>query len=182
MKLSTWILLTTSLALFSGTASADTEETSESTQEDESSGLSFGLAATIGEGMYFIHSNVYRSPVSLEVVPSLGWSWFKFDLGLYTTIEDLPIADTSAGHWNFTLRPGARLTPPILPLYVRAAIPLQMQTDDFDWGFLFGVGLDIHLLAILGLVLEVDTTLTQNLDWGGIGIPLEFRAGVSLQF
>jgi hypothetical protein len=176
-----WMLIITSIALWAGLANA--EESAESTQEDgESNGPSFGIYVTIGEGMIFIHSDVYRSPVSLEAVPSLGWSWFKFDLGLYTTLEDLPIADSSAGHWNFTFRPGARLTPPIIPLYFRAAIPLQIQADDFDWGFLFGVGLDFHLFAILGLVLEVDTTLTQDLEWGEVGVPLEFRAGVSLQF
>jgi hypothetical protein len=170
------------IALFP--AAANAEETSDSTEDEdeESDGLSFGIAATIGEGFSVIHSNVDRLPVSLEAVPYLGWSWFKFELGLYTTLEDLQIKGTSVGRWNFSIRPGARLTPPIIPLYLRAAIPLQIQTSDFDWGFLFGIGADIHLIAILGLVIEVDTILTQNLDWGRIGFPLEFRLGVSLNF
>ena len=143
---------------------------------------SFGLAATIGEGMYIIDGDVYRSPVSLEAVPSLGWSWFKFDLGLLTTLESIKIAGSNVGHWNFTFRPGGRLTPPFMPLYLRVAFPLQIQRHDFDWGVLFGVGVDIPLILILGLVIEIDTALTKNLEWGGEGFPLEFRLGLSLHF
>jgi len=145
-------------------------------------GYSFGLAATIGEGMYIIDGDVYRSPVSLEAVPSLGWTWFKFDLGVLTTLESVAIAGSNVGHWNFTFRPGGRLTPPFMPLYLRIAFPLQIQRHDFDWGVLFGVGVDIPLLLILGLVIEVDTALTKNLEWGGEGLPLEFRIGLSLHF
>ena len=151
-------------------------------EEENSSGYTFGLALTIGEGMYFIHDGVFRGPVSLEVVPSFGWTWFKFDLGLVTTLESIRIAGTNVGDWNFTFRPGARLTPPIIPLYLRFAVPLQIQRHDFDWGLMFGVGADIHIIGILGIVLEVDTTLSKNLEWGGRGIPLEFRGGVSLHF
>jgi hypothetical protein len=151
-------------------------------EEEESSGYNFGLALTIGEGMYFIDDGVSRGPVSLEVVPSFGWAWFKFDLGLSTTLESIRIAGTNVGDWNFTFRPGARLTPPMIPLYLRFAVPLQIQQHDFDWGLMFGVGADIHIFWILGIVLEVDTTLSKNLEWGGRGIPLEFRGGVSLHF
>lgn len=142
----------------------------------------FGLAATIGEGMYFIHGDVYRSPVSLEAVPSLGWSWFKFDLGLLTTLESVKVAGSNVGHWNFTFRPGGRLTPPIIPVYLRVAFPLQIQQHNFDWGVLFGVGIDIPIILILGFVFEVDTALTKDLEWGGDGIPLEFRLGLSFHF
>ncbi|RJO64291.1 MAG: hypothetical protein C4523_18770 [Myxococcales bacterium] len=160
-------------ALAAGVASA--EEGSPSTDY----GYTLGLAATVGEGMYFIDGGVYRSPVSLELVPSLGFSWFKFDLGLYTTVESLQIAGTNVGYWNFTFRPGGRLTPPMIPLYLRAAIPLQIQRHNFDWGVMFGLGADIPILGMLGIVLEADTTLSKDLDWGGGGIPLEFRAGLS---
>lgn len=149
---------------------------------DESSGdrgYDFGLAFTVGEGMYFIHDHTYRGPVSLEVVPSLGWSWFKLDLGLSSTLESIRIAGTHVGDWNFTFRPGGRLTPPFLPLYLRAAIPLEIHQHSFNWGVLFGLGADIKLFWIIGLVIEVDTTLQKNLSWGGDGVPLEFRAGLS---
>ena len=163
---------------------ARAEEGSQST-ETGSSGrydYTFGLALTIGEGMYFIDGSVYRSPVSLELVPSLGWSWFKFDLGLSATLESIRIAGTDVGYWNFTFRPGARLTPPMTPLYLRVAFPLQIQRHNFDWGVMFGAGADIPIIWILGIVLEVDTTLSNDLEWGGSGVPLEFRVGPSLHF
>lgn len=180
MKSILHILSALAIALASHTAEA--EEGSRSDNENRNRGYSIGLAATVGEGMYFIDGNVYRSPVTLEVVPSLGWSWFKFDLGLSTTLESVRIENTNVGHWNFTFRPGGRLTPPMIPLYLRVAFPLQIQRNNFDWGVLFGVGVDIHIIAILGIVFEVDTTLTRDLEWGGRGIPLEFRIGISLHF
>jgi hypothetical protein len=142
----------------------------------------FGLSITLGEGMYFVNGTVYRQQVSLEVVPSFGWSWFKIDFGLYTVLESLWIPNYNVGYWNFTFRPGGRMTPPMIPLYFRFAFPLQIQRDHFDYGVLLGLGADIPVLPILGIVLEVNTTLTNDLEWGGAGVPLEFRAGVALHF
>jgi hypothetical protein len=85
MRIAARILLVVAITLAAGAARA--EEESRSTDSGSSSGYRFGLQLTIGEGMYFIHNDVYRSPVSLELVPSLGWSWFKFDLGLSTTLN-----------------------------------------------------------------------------------------------
>ncbi len=180
MKLATLVLFLVALTLAPGAAMA--EEGSQSSGGAADNGYSFGLAATIGEGMYFIDSDVYRGPVSIEVVPSFGWSWLKLDLGLSTTLESIRIAGTDVGNWNFTFRPGGRLTPPMLPLYLRAAFPLQIQRHNFDYGIMFGVGTDIPLFGALGLVLEVDTTLSKDLEWGGKGVPLEFRGGVSFRF
>ena len=181
MKFSMRVLFVIAVTLAAGTARAE-EEGSDDTGSASSDGYSFGLQLTIGEGMYFYDGGVYRSPVSLELVPSLGWSWFKFDLGLSATLESVQIESTNVGYWNFTFRPGARLTPPMIPLYLRVAFPLQCQRHDFDWGLMFGAGLDIHLIAILGIVLEIDTALTHDLKWGGDGVPLEFRAGLSFHF
>lgn len=167
------------MVLAAGTARA--EEGAEP-QGEEESGYVWGLAITLGEGMYFIDDDVFRGPVSLEVVPSFGWPWFKFDLGLSTTLESIRIGGTNLGYWNFTFRPGGRLTPPMLPLYLRMAVPLQIQRHDFDYGLMFGVGADFPIWGILGIVIEVDTTLSKNMEWGGDGVPLEFRAGVSLHF
>ena len=147
-----------------------------------SNGYTFGLALTIGEGVYFVHKSAYRGPVSLEAVPSFGWSWFKFDLGVSTTLESVRIAGSKLGYWNWTFRPGGRITPPMIPLYLRVAFPLQIQRHDFDYGVMFGVGADIPVFGFLGVVLEIDTTLSKHLSWGGDGVPLEFRAGVSFHF
>jgi hypothetical protein len=180
MKLMARILMVFAMTLAAGAASA--EEESQEEDEGSSDGYRFGLQLTIGEGMYFIDHDVYRSPVSLELVPSLGWSWFKFDLGLSATLESIRIAGSHVGYWNFTFRPGGRLTPPMIPLYLRVAFPLQIQRDNFDWGLMFGAGVDIHIIAILGIVFEIDTALTHDLEWGGEGVPLEFRVGISLHF
>jgi hypothetical protein len=180
MKYFAQVLLIVSIALAAGAARAN--EDSRSNERESSRGYSIGLQLTLGEGMYFIDSDVYRSPVTIEVVPSIGWSWFKFDLGLLTTLESIRIADTNVGYWNFTFRPGGRLTPPMIPLYFRVAFPLQIQRDNFDWGVMMGLGVDIHIIAILGIVFEVDTALTKDLEWAGRGIPLEFRGGISLHF
>ncbi len=180
MKKAVTALFVVAIALAAVEARA--EEGAGSSETGSKRGFTFGFAATIGEGMYFIDHHVYRGPVSLEVVPSIGWSWFKFDLGLYWTVESLRISDTRVGFWNFTFRPGGRLTPPMIPLYLRIAFPLQIQQNDFDWGVMLGLGADIHIYKFLGIVLEVDTSLTNRLDWGGNGAPLEFRIGVSFWF
>jgi hypothetical protein len=176
MKTLTMTLL--ALGLFAGTARA----ADESSGGDQSNSGGFSLAATVGEGMYFIDGSVYRGPVSIELVPSFGWRWFKVDLGLANKLESIEIAGTNVGEWSFSFRPGARLAPPMFPLYLRVAFPLTFQTDDFDFGVMLGVGADIPLFGILGLVLEVDTTMSKNLAWGGDGVPLEFRAGLSFAF
>ena len=177
MKSTAWVLFVVAITLAAGAAGA--EEGTPSTEAAKSGGYYFGLAGTIGEGMYFTKGNVYRSPVSLEMVPSFGWSWFKFDLGLSTTVETIQIADTNLGAWNFTFRPGGRLPPPFSPLYLRAAVPLRFRVNNFDWGLMLGVGADIPVLGALGIVIEADTTLNNQLNWGADGIPLEFRAGLS---
>lgn len=188
MKTMIWFLLVTATTLGAGVASAeesaqsDSSSSKQSQSGDSEGGIDFSLAFTIGEGVYFVNSDVYRGPVSLEVVPSVGWTWFKFDLGLSTTLESVEIGGTDLGEWNFQFRPGARLTPPMVPLYLRVAFPVRIQTDDVAGGMLFGLGADIPLLGVLSLVLEVDSTLDSALNWGDDGVPLELRAGVSFHF
>lgn len=160
-----------------GVAHADSYETS----AERHRGFAVGIAATLGEGFYVIDDKGYRGPFSLEAVGSIGWYWFKLDLGLYTTFEHLYLADTRAGYWSFQVRPGMRITPPIVPLYLRFALPLVIQKDDFDWGVLLGLGVDIPVGRVVGIVFELDVTLTDHLDWGGRGFPMEFRAGVSFR-
>lgn len=142
-------------------------------------GYTQGLAVTLGEVLYSIDGDVYRGPLSLELVPSFGGPWLKLDLGLLVTLESIGVADTHAGYRSFTFRPGLRLTPPAIPLYVRAAFPLTFQKDYFDWGLMLGAGVDIRIADAVGLVLEVDTAFTEDLEWGGLALPLEFRGGLS---
>ncbi len=177
MKSTALVLSVAVVTLATGLARAD--DGSELSPFDHSG---FGLALTLGEGMYFVHGSVYREQVTFEVVPSFGWSWFKIDLGLYIAFEDLWIPGFHSGSWNFTFRPGGRVTPPMIPLYFRFAFPLEIQRDYFNYGVLFGLGVDIPILPILGIVLEVDTTLNRDLEWGVVGVPLEFRGGVALHF
>ncbi|MFA6034560.1 MAG: hypothetical protein WC889_16800 [Myxococcota bacterium] len=140
----------------------------------------FRLGLSIGEGMAINGSSVSRIPVSLELVPSLGWTWFKFDLGLYITLEDLQAGNVALDK-NLTLRPGCRFTPTFMPLYFRFAVPLQV-VNNFDVGFLFGLGVDFKLLGPLGIFGEVNTQLTNNFSWGSNGVPLDFHAGLRVAF
>lgn len=157
-------------------------EPSGATQATSRRSSGFGVALTIGEGIYFYGGGAYRGPVSLEVLPSFGGAWIRVDLGLATTLESVRIEGTHVGDWNFTFRPGARLTSPSMPLYLRVAFPLVFRASDFDWGVLFGLGADFRASRLVGIMLEVDTTLTRYLQWGTAGLPLEFRAGVSFHF
>jgi hypothetical protein len=180
MKVTVLVSCLVSMMLVSVLASA--EEGSGSTGTKPGSGHEFSLTGTIGDGAYFIDDKVYRGPVSLEVVPSVGWTWFAADFGVSTTLESIKIAGSHVGNWNTTFRPGARFTPPVTPLYLRAAVPLQVQRDNVDYGLMFGVGADFKLLNTIGLVVEADTTLSKDLEWGGKGVPVEFRAGLSFHF
>jgi hypothetical protein len=134
------------------------------------------LSLSVGEGVYFIDGDTYRGPVSLELVPTLGWELIQFDLGLYATLESLKSADR-----NFIFRPGIRLTPPVIPLYLRVALPIQ-ATHGSDWGLMFGLGVDLPVIPPFGIIVEADTFLTKERDWGGDGVPLEFRVGGRLSF
>jgi hypothetical protein len=180
MKKLASLLIIVAMTLSAALAVAD--EGSSSKDSSSKSGYNWGLDFTIGEGMVFYQGDVYRRPVNLELVPSFGWKWFKFDLGLVVGLESLEVAGTDIGHWAFTFRPGGRLTPPMIPLYLRVAFPLVCQRDNFDFGVMFGLGVDIKVFKILGIIIEVDTSLNDDYSWGGDGVPLEFRVGISLKF
>lgn len=184
MKKLASLLIIVAMTMSAAVAMADegSEEGSGEQKSERSSGYNWGLDFTIGEGMVFHDGDVFRGPVNLELVPSFGWKWFKFDLGLLVTLESLEIDGSDIGHWNFTFRPGGRLTPPMIPLYFRVAFPLVLQRDNFDFGVMFGVGVDIKVFKILGIIIEVDTSLNNDYSWGGDYVPLEFRVGLSLKF
>jgi hypothetical protein len=177
MKTTALILTVAAISLTAGVAKA--QEQSEPFGWT-SSGFELGL--TLGEGVYFVDGDAYREQVSFEVVPSFGWEWFRFDLGLLTTFESFHVGDTNLGNWNFTFRPGGKVTPPMIPLYFRFAFPLEFQRHDFNYGVLFGGGVDIRVIPLLGIVFEIDATLTNELEFGRRGVPLEFRLGVNFFF
>jgi len=177
MKTTALILTVAAITLAAGTAKAD-----ESSEEYGWTGSGFNLGLTLGEGVYFVDGDAYREQFSFEVVPSWGWEWFRFDLGLLTTFESFQVVDTNLGYWNFTLRPGGKVTPPMIPLYFRFAFPLEIHRHDFNFGVLLGGGVDIRVIPILGIVFEINTILTSELDYGRRGVPLEFRLGVNLHF
>lgn len=162
------------------TPAASPVETRSSYGEDDRGTRTFGMTLTLGEGMVLASSEVFRAPVTLSLVPSARWPWFSVDLGLSTALESLTIGDTGISGWGFTFFPGAQLAPPMTPFYVRAAIPLQIRAHGFGWGVLFGVGVDVPLTEHLGIVAEVDSTLSSELSFGGDGVLLEFRVGMSL--
>jgi hypothetical protein len=144
------------------------------------------LSLSVGESVVFHKGDTLRGPFSLELVPSVGWDWFKFDLGLYLTLEDIESSDR-----NFVIRPGFRITPPMLPLYFRFAVPLQ-TTNQFDAGFLIGIGAEWPAGYPVALFGEVDTFGTwrgrvrgDNDERGGGNWdtwPLEFKLGIKLNF
>jgi len=173
MKNKALILTVAAITLAAGVAES---------QEYEETSSGFNLALTLGAGMYFVDGDVHREQVSFEVIPSWGWDWFRFDLGLMTTFESFQVADTNLGNWNFTFRPGGRVTPPMIPLYFRFAFPLELQRHDFNYGVLFGGGVDIRVIPLLGIMFEINTTLTSELEFGRRGVPLEFRLGVNFHF
>jgi len=142
----------------------------------------FALNLTLGETAFRISKKLYRGPFSLELMPSMEMGWLTVDLGLLTALEKVHIANTELGNWGITLRPGGRLTPPPLPVYLRIAFPLQFQAHNFDWGVLFGLGTDLRIFKNIGIVLELDSTLSKALNWGRLGMPWEFRAGLSFHF
>ena len=177
MKTTAIILSVAAITLAAGAAKAD-----ESSEEFGWTSSGFNLGLSLGEGVYFVDGEAYREQVSFEVVPSWGWDWFRFDLGVLTTFESFRIGDTNVGNWNFTFRPGGKVTPPMIPLYFRFAFPLQLQRHAFNYGVLLGGGVDIRVIRLLGIVFEINTTLNSELEFGRRGVPLEFRLGVNFHF
>jgi len=133
------------------------------------------LSFSLGEAVYFVDGDAERSPVSLELTPSYAFEWVKLDLALFAYVEDLDIVGPT-----FALRPGVRVTPPVLPVYARFAIPLHLA-DEFDYGFLLGAGGELSLLDVIAFFLEVNTFFTDDGDWTG-AVPLEFRLGARITF
>lgn len=138
-------------------------------------GVDFGFAVSLGEGVRFDDGTARRLPVSIEFLPSIQpIPWIKVDLGFLGTLEDL----RHEGR-DFLLRPGVRVTPPFLPVYLRVAVPLR-TTHSFDWGFLVGAGASIGV-SIISIFGEIDASFTEEGEWDR-SVPLDFRLGVEVYF
>lgn len=126
------------------------------------------ISFSLGEGIAIKNKDVSRTPLNLEILPSLSYLLLKFDLGFVLSVE---------APADFYLRPGARVCLPWL--YFRGAMPIKL-THGLDVGFLVGVGKNIVSIKILSLFIEVDTFFTR--EWGFSTVPVEGRIGVSLGF
>ena len=165
-------------------SSALADEGSGPTESKADGGYRFGLAATIGEGMYFIHKDVYRGPVSPgSWIPLAGHGSNSTLAYLRRLRASKSQAQTSATGTSPSASRLATNSTHDSPLYLRVAVPLQIQRHDFDLGpIVWCRRRDIHIVWILGIVLEADTTLSNHLKWGGDGVPLEFRVGLSFHY
>jgi hypothetical protein len=126
------------------------------------------LTLSAGEGVYWVKGDAKRTPFNAEVIPSFSFMLLKFDLGLVSVFEP---------EFNFMLRPGVRVCPPIL--YFRGAVPLKL-THGFDYGFLLGAGKNLISIGIASIFIEIDTFFTKKGGWDIV--PVEARAGIEFGF
>ena len=85
-----------------------------------------------------------------------------------------------------TVRLGITLSPPVLPIYVRAALPLHLEPSPFIAGIRVGAGLTLLSLAVAKIFIEGDVDFPL---FGGTGTPSAFSqqtfslgAGVAFSF
>ena len=111
-------------------------------------------------------------------------SIIAFDLELSEAFRINPPAGQDMRQGT-TLWPGITLSPPVIPIYVRAAVPFHLEPSPFLAGLRVGAGLTGNLL-VLKLYLEADADFPL---FGGTGAPDAFSqqnislgAGVSFQF
>lgn len=134
------------------------------------------LYVSAGQGLYlrgWDTADALRGPVSVEVVPSIGWDLIKLDLGVWIPTEQLKDRDQTV-----VLRPGVRLTPG--PIFIRAAAPIHLGTERVDSGVLLGLGARLKLGRTLGVFIEADGFPSSRDDFDSM--PLEGRAGVLFAF
>jgi len=116
----------------------------------------------------------------------LGWMPFSDFLSLDAELSEQFITNPAAGEDSrkgTTLRLGVTVSPPLLPVYARAAIPLHLEPSPFQSYFRLGGGLAFNFVA---------TTVYAELDAdfplaGSSGAPdpfsqQVFSAGAGLQF
>lgn len=107
----------------------------------------FHLGFSVGEGFVGYGGSVWRSHVSLELVPSARFGWFGLELGATVFVEP-PVA--------VLFRPGARFQFGIP--YLRLSFPF-LVTPALTTGAMLGVGGDFRVSGSWRIFLEADTTL-----------------------
>jgi hypothetical protein len=71
-----------------------------------------------------------------------------------------------------TLRPGIRVEPPMIPLYLRAAFPIHVETPEpyssarSTYNLRFGLGINVPLVALGKSALYVEADLDESLGGG----------------
>ena len=131
------------------------------------SGSLFHLGVLIGEGLAVYDEEVYRSKVSLELLPSFHIAWFRADLAVTVLVEP---------EMAVILRPGARFAGGMF--YSRVAFQ-AVVTPVLTTGLLLGAGMELELGKSWSLMAELDISLWFE---ALAVVPLEARLGVSYGF
>ena len=136
-------------------------------------GLRLGLEANVathdGTGTHWISDNW---PFAGNVMLSY-WtpgSYLSFDLELAEQFF-LSAPAGASSRIGTVVRPGIRLTPPLLPIYIRGALPINVETATGERELLdarLGVGFNIPLLLFkVYLEADADFPLTSKTRSGG---------------
>ncbi len=133
-----------------------------------------GVGLSIGEGM-MVDDGVELSPLNAEALVYWSFANISADLGFLFTLEKFGVKDAEL----MTIRPGVRVAIPGI-CYLRGAVPMSVL-DDFNYGFLIGVGKTLLNLKALRLFAEVDATFMENAKFVD-QFPVEARVGLEIGF
>jgi len=133
-----------------------------------------GVGLSLGEGM-MIQDDVELSPLNAEAMVYWSFANVSADLGFLFTLEKFGVKEAEL----VTIRPGVRVAIPGI-CYLRGALPMNVL-DDFNYGFLVGVGKTFLNLQALKLFAEVDATFMENAKFVD-QFPIEARVGLEIGF
>ena len=136
-------------------------------------GLRIGLEANIAThddaGTHWISDNW---PLAADVMLSY-WtpgSIVSFDLELSEQFY-LSSPAGQSGRVGTVIRPGVRISPPVIPIYIRGALPINVETATGERELLdlrLGVGFNIPLV-LFGLYIEADVDFPLSSKTVGAG-------------
>jgi len=133
-----------------------------------------GALGYLGYGHTFGDNSDNFGP-TIEVGGSFSLLFLAIDLTYWNVLDDT--ADSQS-----QIRIGARLEPPILPVYLRAAAGIPFDGDVRDrlgTDIILGAGVTAFSIPLLKIVVELDYHAWTS----GSGIhPLELKAGVNIGF
>ncbi|MBM4353965.1 MAG: hypothetical protein FJ109_09270 [Deltaproteobacteria bacterium] len=133
-----------------------------------------GLGLSLGTGMY-VDDGVELSPLNAEAMVYWSFANISADLGFLFTLEEFGVKEAEL----MTIRPGVRVAIPGI-CYLRGAVPMNVR-DDFNYGFLVGVGKTLLNLQALRLFAEVDATFMEKAEFVE-KFPIEARIGLEIGF